>query len=402
MAIEIDDLKQSNDFLNILLDSITSAVFVVDSEVRLQSFNNSFKALFCKDEARLLGALCGNAMGCAFAVTEGKNCGETSNCDVCQLRQAMLGTFTKQIPAYKETLSRVFFINDKPVKKHFIFSTRNLSFEDREMAVVIVDDVTETEERRLKLLEDMEAAGEVQRCLLPPVSCAAENLEAAWEFLPSQSIGGDIFNFFMLDAEHMAAYMLDVSGHGASSAMVAVLASQAMRPEGGYLLGQAGNPPSAIASPSEVLRELDRDFPIARFDRFFTINYLIMNLRTGGLAFSSAAHPPPILQRASGDLEFLDKGGSIIGLGGFLPFEEGETRLFPGDRLFLYTDGIPEYRAADGEFFGQERFLDLVRQSRGLPLKHALSGMLSDILAFGGDLPPQDDVSLLAFEYAPK
>jgi len=402
MAIKIDDLKQSNEFLNILLDSITSAVFVVDADVRLQSFNDSFKSLFRKDEAQLLGALCGNAMGCAFAVTEGKNCGETSNCDICQLRQAMLGTFSTKVPAYKEKLSRVFFIDGKPVKKHFIFSTRNLSFEDSEMAVVIVDDVTETEEQRLKLFEDMEAAGAVQRCLLPPCSCAAENLEAAWEFLPSLSIGGDIFNFFMLDAEHLAIYMLDVSGHGASSAMVAVLASQAMRPKGGYLLGQAGSPQMAIASPSSVLCELDRDFPLARFDRFFTINYMVMNLCTGSLVFSNAAHPPPILQRADGDLEFLDKGGSIIGLSGALPFEEGETALLPGDRLFLYTDGIPEYRTQDGEFFGTERFLELVKGSRSLPLKKALSGIMADILTFGGDNPPQDDVSLLSFEYSPK
>ncbi len=127
-----------------------------------------------------------------------------------------------------------------------------------------------------------------------------------------------------------------------------------------------------------------------------------MNLCTGSLVFSNAAHPPPILQRADGDLEFLDKGGSIIGLSGALPFEEGETALLPGDRLFLYTDGIPEYRTQDGEFFGTERFLELVKGSRSLPLKKALSGIMADILTFGGDNPPQDDVSLLSFEYSPK
>ncbi len=401
MAIPaIDDLKQSNEFLNILLDSITSAVFVVDREVRLHSFNNSFTALFHKSETQLLGELCGNAMGCAFAVTEDKKCGETSNCHVCELRKAMLGVFARKVPAYKEKLTRVFFIGGKPLKKHFLVSTRHLPFGEEDMAVVIVDDVTETENQRLRLMEDLEAAGEVQRCLLPPSACSAANMQAAWEFKPSHSIGGDIFNFFMLDGEHMAAYMLDVSGHGAPSAMVAALASQAMLPRSGYLLGQDGES-QAIASPAKVLSELDRDFPINRFERFFTMNYLVCNLRTGELVYSSAAHPAPILQSPDGDLAFLEEGGSIVGLGGAMPFEEGRGVLEPGARLFLYTDGIPEYRNKDGEFFGTDRFFELIRQSRSLPLKKALASIMERILTFGDGEPPQDDVSLLAFEFTP-
>jgi len=400
MAIVIDDLKQSNEFLNILLDSITSAVFVVDREVRLHSFNDSFKALFRKGETQLLGELCGNAMGCAFAVTEDKKCGETSNCDICELRKAMLGVFSRKIPAYKEKLTRVFFIDGAPVKKHFLVSTRNLPFEGDDMAVVIVDDVTETENQRLRLMEDLEAAGEVQRCLLPPSTCSAANMEAAWEFMPSHSIGGDIFNFFMLDGDHMAAYMLDVSGHGAPSAMVAALASQALLPRGGYIMGRH-NEAATIASPAKVLAELDRDFPISRFERFFTMNYLVCDLCDGEIVYSSAAHPAPIVQRADGGLEFLEKGGSIVGLGGGFPFEEGRATLSTGDRLFLYTDGIPEYRNKDGEFHGVERFLELIGQSAGMPLKPALSWILARILEFGDGRPPQDDVSLLAFEFSP-
>ncbi|MCX7765568.1 MAG: ATP-binding protein [Candidatus Sumerlaeia bacterium] len=147
------DLKQSNVFLNVLLENITSAIFIVDKDIRIHSFNDSFRVLFSKPEEKLIGTLCGNAIGCKFVVEEGKDCGNTSNCDKCELRCALLKSFTERVPVYKEKLKREFYINEQPITKYFVFSTRYITYNNEEMTLVIVDDVTEIETQRIKLEE---------------------------------------------------------------------------------------------------------------------------------------------------------------------------------------------------------------------------------------------------------
>lgn len=153
MKLDIENLKESNEFLNTLLDNITSAIFIADKDVKIQSFNDSFRTLFYKNEDLVLGEYCGNALGCVYAVEENADCGSTKHCQTCTLRLSLLATFFKKIPADREILSRQFLINDKLILKHFQFSTRNISFNQQDMILVIVDDITEQEEQKKALAE---------------------------------------------------------------------------------------------------------------------------------------------------------------------------------------------------------------------------------------------------------
>jgi len=106
----------------------------------------------------------------------------------------------------------------------------------------------------------------------------------------------------------------------------------------------------------------------------------------------------PILGRRDGTLKTLEEGGSIVGLGLGL-YDEGEVVLQPGDRIFLYTDGIVEYRAASGECFGEERLHDVLRSAASRPLSD-VGKLLQDVLAsFGAGAPAEDDISFLVCEY---
>ena len=149
MELDINDLKESMDFLNGLYDNVTSAIFIADHEPRIYSFNDAFKTLFYKPEDQILQQLCGNAMGCIFTVREQKECGSTSNCKDCILRESILKTFVEKVPVYKEKLVREFCINNTVIKKHFIFTTRYIQYRGDDMILVIVDDVTELEEQKL-------------------------------------------------------------------------------------------------------------------------------------------------------------------------------------------------------------------------------------------------------------
>lgn len=153
MKISIDSLKDSNEFLNTLLDNITSAIFVTDKDIRIQSFNDSFRSLFYRDEDMLIGELCGNAIGCIYTVREKANCGSTSNCNSCNLRSSLLNAFLEKVPTHRSLLSREFLIKDRVIQKYFQFSTRNITFNKEEMVLVIVDDITEYQEQKRVLDE---------------------------------------------------------------------------------------------------------------------------------------------------------------------------------------------------------------------------------------------------------
>lgn len=118
--------------------------------------------------------------------------------------------------------------------------------------------------------EDLKAAAGIQRSLLPQEPPDAGIVDVAWRFMPCERIGGDIFNMIRLDKTHWGIYMLDVSGHGVPSALVAVSVSQILHPQQGLLLKKIIKPPPfyEIISPGEVLNLPDREYPIERFNKF--------------------------------------------------------------------------------------------------------------------------------------
>jgi phosphoserine phosphatase RsbU/P len=401
MPLAINELKESNDFLNTLLDQITSAVFIADKHMRVHSVNNALETLFYKDKEQLIGNLYGNAVGCAFAVLEGKVCGTTSHCDECLLRSSLFRAFTEKVPTVRERIKREFFIGNKPVLKYLQFSTKYIQYHGKEMVLIIVDDITEIETQRVKLYEDLQAAAEIQRSLLPAISNSIDSFQVAWQFLPCQEVGGDIFNLVQLDHDHWGIYMLDVSGHGVASAMMVVSITQELQPYAGHVVKDPSRSTLTrnIASPAEVLRALDLEYPLERFNNYFTIAYLIFNAKTGQLRYCSAGHPKPVILRSSGELEELVEGGTVIGLDGIVPFTEGQNRLHRGDRLLVYTDGITEYENQGGVFFGKERLYKELLRVHDEPLDQVVKEVIESLKRFGDHREPQDDISLLGLQF---
>ncbi len=258
----------------------------------------------------------------------------------------------------------------------------------------------ELTEKQRRLDEDLRAAGGIQQSLLPRVAPEIRNLKIAWRFIPSYLIGGDIFNVFYLDENHAGFYMADVSGHGVPSALVAVSLSQMLQPQAGDTTKKRTSSPPwyEIVSPGSVLRALDAEYPMERFDMYFTIVYLIIDLSLGRLVYSNAAHPYPVIVRRDGEIVVLDKGGTIIGMGGEVPFEEEEVALHEGDRLVVYTDGLVEVENGHGELFGEERLYDHLRENRGRDGDALLDGIIAAAREWSGTGEFGDDLTLAVLE----
>lgn len=401
MSIDVEKLKNSLGFLQTLVDNITSGVFLLDGDVRVLQFNEPFSKIFSGDEQKFLGELCGNALGCWFPVTEGKPCGETSNCGKCELRKAIVQALAKDMPTFRQRLVRRFFIGGRPILKYFNFTTKKILHSGQEVVLVIVDDITTIEEQKESLLrkqaqidQDLKAAWEIQKTMLPCAKLDYPSVSFAWEFEPCDDVGGDMIGVIPLTAEHVAMYVFDVCGHGVPAAMITVAVNNALNPHHGIVM-RDGVP----TEPAEVLKRLDEEFPYTRFERHFTMSYALMNIKTGKLLYSNAAHPSPFIIGRDGQVQRLSKGGTIVGLGKHVPFVPGRHDLARGDRIIMFTDGMTEYPKPPGHMVREEWLERELVDNRSMLLDDMLHHVLVELKKIGGSGRPADDMTMLAAEF---
>ena len=401
MWTELENLKESNEFLNLLLDNINSAVLIADENLRIHQFNNSFLDLFDKATESAIDESFGETVGCVNAIIENKSCGATSQCANCILRKSLIRNLIDRAPVDNQPLNRIFYINGQPVEKHFRFCTRPITFQGRKMFLIIIHDVTDIELQKIELQKkqkridrDLESAAAIQKSLLPDRSPRIENVQVAWKFEPCEQIGGDIFNIHNLDEGNVGLYMLDVCGHGVPAALVSVAVSQFLNGTDGLL----GNN-CELVSPDIVLNRLDHAFPFERFDSFFSIICMTLDIDQGLLTYSCAGHPSPVLVRSNGSTETLNHRGPSIGIGCDDTISQQSVKLQTGDKILLYTDGLIENRNSDGVFFGRQRFYETVNKCRNQSVQKIVESVYATAKEFRQQAKPEDDVSILGLEY---
>ncbi len=200
--------------------------------------------------------------------------------------------------------------------------------------------------------ELQDAAAYVQSLLPHPLSRGS--VRANWYFLPSSVLGGDIFDYFWLNADHFVFYLLDVSGHGIGAALHSVSVFN--------LLRQQLRSDLALDRPAQVLCALNEALPMERYgDMYFTVWYGVYQPRNRTLAFASAGHPPALLfdgvsQRRTDLLTPNPPIGMLAGS----DYQEMTTTLSPGGRIYLYSDGVYEITTERGEPWSWTEFAQLV------------------------------------------
>jgi len=248
---------------------------------------------------------------------------------------------------------------------------------------------------------EMDAAAAVQRALLPSVPPPVENLEFQWRFLPSAVVAGDLFDVYNLDRSHVGFYLLDVSGHGVASGLLAASVHQALVPRSrqSSLVRtlKAEGKGYHLTPPEQVAAELERNFPYDRFEKFFTLAYFVLDHRTGQLAYANAGHPRPVILRKDGTLEELEPTGPPIGLKAGL-VTGAASRLEAGERLILFSDGLTEAGSRSGSGFGRGRLLEALEDGRRQPLSRALDHLLDRVRSFLGRNLLEDDAACLGLE----
>ena len=217
-------------------------------------------------------------------------------------------------------------------------------------------------------------------------------LDIAEKYYPTRveeaQIGGDYYDFVPLGPQKLAVIIGDISGKGLAAAVYTAMAKYTLR---------------AFAAqdmpPGEVVARANR--AIARHtvgEIFSTLFYGVLNLADGTLAYVNAGHEPPQLARAGGEVVSLEPTGMMLGAFPDAEFEEAEVAFAPSDVLALFTDGLPDARAADGAFFGEAGIRAELLAARAGDATAVADALHGAAVRFAGDLRLRDDIALLVLK----
>lgn len=261
----------------------------------------------------------------------------------------------------------------------------------------------ELQQANKQMTDALESAATVQRALLPHGFTGGKGVRVAWRLEACATLAGDTLNSFWLDETHLGCYILDVMGHGVPAALLSVTLSHFLSPRSSeaFLCGPVNDHPEAqrIFSPADVGDRLNKRFPLdTENQRFFTILYGVLDTKSMTLTYFSAGHPPLIHQTRGVKATALAASGFPIGIVDTPAYEDITVDLEPGDRMFFYSDGVPETQNSAGEEFGIDALLRTIEAGRDKSLDGAVDAIWTRLKEWSTGKSLRDDISILALE----
>ena len=250
---------------------------------------------------------------------------------------------------------------------------------------------------------EMRIAAAVQRTLLPRRLPEQPGYRFAWRLESSDKLSGDILNIQQLTSDKVAAYVLDVSGHGVVAALLSVTVSRFLSPAAGsnsvlYQAGEDAGADQTVAGPAEVCDRLNELFPLhPQTGQFFTTIFGVLDTRSHEFEFVSAGHPG-LLHWHDGAATLRETPSFPVGVHPEPHYRSQSVTLAEGDRLLLYSDGLVEATDGSGCPFGIDRLRGLVGRLRGVPLDETVATLYQSVADWAGPHRLKDDVSVVAIE----
>ena len=240
---------------------------------------------------------------------------------------------------------------------------------------------------------ELSIATQIQADMLPrifPAFPERKEFDIYATMTPAKEVGGDFYDFFMLDNDRLGMVMADVSGKGVPAALFMVIAKTLIKNQ-----AQMGG------SPAEILQEVNEQLCEGNdADLFVTVWFAILNAKTGKGVAANAGHEHPAVRRAGGNYELVVyRHSPAVAIMPGMRFKEHEFELHPGDSLFVYTDGVTEATNANNELFGTDRMLEALNRDPDAAPDTILRNVRKEIDAFVGEAPQFDDITMLGLHY---
>ena len=282
----------------------------------------------------------------------------------------------------------------------FDFATKPIDLDDLsvtiEKAIEQINYIKKSQEEHSQLESlktDLAVAGEIQQAILPrifpPFPENENELDLAASMTPAKDVGGDFYDFFRIDEDHIGLVMADVSGKGVPAAIFMAVSRTLIR----TIALQNYAPGECLTKSNELLCKESIE------SMFVTVFYAIYNIRTGELEYCNGGHNSPYILRANGQVEMMPTSTNcIVGVFDEWVYTSDKAQLGAGDTIVMYTDGVNEAFNEDFIEYGEERMEKLLGQQIGRNCQELITAQIADVKAYAGEAPQSDDITIMALK----
>lgn len=282
----------------------------------------------------------------------------------------------------------------------FDFVTKPINFEDLEITIkktieeirILQRSILEHDEL-MSIQHDLNIAREIQQAILPQVFPPFPHrldFDIYANMIPAKEVGGDFYDFFLIDSDHLGFVIGDVSGKGVPASIFMAVSRTLIRATGLKYL----NPSECIEYANSLLCNESVSC------MFVTVFYGILNLKTGEIEYVNAGHNPPYWMQQQGKLEKTAMtGGTILGCFEEFRYSSGKLKLNPGDIFFLYTDGVTEAMNQNNECYLESRLEENLDRFKNLPLTEIIKAVINEVNIFAAGVNQSDDITVMGIKY---
>ncbi|HNS14824.1 MAG TPA: SpoIIE family protein phosphatase [Syntrophorhabdaceae bacterium] len=263
----------------------------------------------------------------------------------------------------------------------------------RESLKEYIGELTEATVSRERMESELKIAHDIQMGILPkkfPPYPERTEFDIYATIKPAREIGGDFYDFFFVDDEHLCFVIADVSGKGIPAALFMALTKTLLKAKA--TMGLATD---------KIISRVNEDLCIGNdMSMFVTVFCGILNVKTGEVQYTNGGHNPPLLIKGSGDVAYLEKSGELlVGAMEEAQYTARTITFGPGDSLFLYTDGVTEAMNERNELFSEERLQKELSECQDKNVDHMVSEVMQKIEGFTGSAPQSDDITMMMITY---
>ena len=281
----------------------------------------------------------------------------------------------------------------------FDFLTKPINFEDLEITInKTLDEILqirrglEEHDQLISIQQDLQTAREIQQAILPkcfPPFPDRKDFDIYAAMNAAKEVGGDFFDFFMIDNDRIGFVIGDVSGKGVTAAIFMAVSRTIIRATGlkGIPADECMNYVNNLLCSESVS------------SMFVTVFYGILNTSNGDLEYVNAGHNPPFILSSTGLKTVELTKGTVLGGIEHFNYKSRRMTIDPGDTLYLYTDGVTEAFNSEGNMYGEKRLGNLLKANLRAGHKEIVKITLADVAAFAAGTLPSDDITLMAIKY---
>lgn len=280
------------------------------------------------------------------------------------------------------------------------FVTKPIDFKDLETTIEKtlseikrIHKTLEIEEQLSSLNYDLDMAARIQQQILKqdfPVYQDDRRFDIFAHMMAAKHVGGDFYDFFKTDEDHLVFFIGDVAGKGMPAAIYMAVCRTMLKSIG-----------SEVTDPADCIFKVNNMLiPESDISTFVTVFYGILNLKTGELSYCNGGHNLPFLADKDGNVhELEDVGGLLLGKFEDAEYSKKTIQLNPGDTIITFTDGVTEAENESGGFFEEEQVVQFLEKSGSKSLDARVKGLFLEVMTFAGSAPQSDDITVLATTY---